>query len=472
MRLATRTGLAAMAAVTFAVVVVSAVAVIQFQRSLFLRVDQDLNERAESAAVLAAVGDRIAVSELSPTIFGARVQSDAGASLIGRLPPSGLPPTSEPGFRTVSVDGEDWRILTVIVDDVPTVGASTTVDLVAPLGNVETQALRLRRRSILVGLVVAAAAGVVGILLGRRATAPLSELRQDVARIGAVPGGEAVVAGSYEAADVDEVAGAINHSLQRLAEETKRREAALGAARSFAAAASHELRTPLQAAMAQLDLALTDTDQGASDQQRADSMASARHQLDRMGSALSAVRALTDVDLVESSWFVEADLSELADQAVGSFTARELDGASIRFSGDEVAPGRFWPDGAALAIENVVRNALRHGRPLDGTPLVVTVAIDASGQRVIVDDNGPGIPEADRSRLVLPFERGSTHASGSGLGLAFVAKVADVHGGSLAIGTGPTGGTRVVVAFVADELGGLGQASSVASRRSSSLGSV
>ena len=445
MRLATRTGLAAIAAAMLAVLLVTPIAVVQFERSLYQRVDRDLTERAESAPILAAVGDRIAASELRPTLNGARITTGTDVSVIGRLPSSGLPATTEPGFQTMSIDGEDWRVLTVTVNDVPTVGAVADVDLVAPLGDVDRQIRQLRRRSLFVGLLVAIGAGVVGLLLGRRATAPLSALRRDAAGIGTTPLGMRTIAPSYGAPDVDDLAGTINDSVGRLAEETQRREAALGSARSFAAAASHELRTPLQASMAQLDLALT------SDEPNADSIRSARSQLQRMGSALTAVRALTEVDLVDPSWFVDADLSELADQAVGALSAADLDGATVQFSGDEVARCEVWPDGVSLAVENLVRNALRHGRPSNGAPVEVLVTIDAANRCITVDDNGPGIAAADRDRVVQPFERGTTNASGSGLGLAFAAKVAEVHGGALRISDGPRGGARVELCFTSAE---------------------
>ena len=350
-----------------------------------------------------------------------------------------------PGLRTVSIDGEEWRILTVEVLDVPASGDLAIVDLVAPLGDVNNQARQLRRRSIVVGFLVAIGSGLIGIVLGRRAAAPLSALRNDAARIGASPQADWAVRPSYGAAEVDDVAGAVNTSLERLAEATERREAALTAARSFAAAASHELRTPLQAAMAELDLALASAPDQEHDPRR--SIVSARSQLDRMASSLAAVRALTEVDLVDSTWFVEADLSDLADQAVAALSSSEASGVSISFAGDEASPCRVWPDGVTLAVENVIRNALRHARPADGRPLTVRVSIDAARTRIAIDDNGPGIPLAERERVVLPFERGTTASGGSGLGLAFAAGVVAAHGGRLSIGDGPLGGARVSLCF-------------------------
>jgi signal transduction histidine kinase len=102
----------------------------------------------------------------------------------------------------------------------------------------------------------------------------------------------------------------------------------------------------------------------------------------------------------------------------------------------------LWVDGARLAIDNVLRNALGHAGP---EPRVV-VRVD--GARVVVDDDGPGIAPADRARVLGRFERGGASA-GSGLGLAIAHQVALAHGGAISIDDAPSGGARVVISFTA-----------------------
>jgi signal transduction histidine kinase len=69
--------------------------------------------------------------------------------------------------------------------------------------------------------------------------------------------------------------------------------------------------------------------------------------------------------------------------------------------------------------------------------------VAVAGATVTVDDNGTGVPEADRLRVLERFERGA--GSGSGLGLAIAQQVAIAHGGSVTIQQGPLGGARVVL---------------------------
>jgi signal transduction histidine kinase len=102
-----------------------------------------------------------------------------------------------------------------------------------------------------------------------------------------------------------------------------------------------------------------------------------------------------------------------------------------------------WAEGLRLALANIVRNALINGRPADGSPPRARVEISERG--VVVDDNGPGVPDASRSRILERFERGESDQPGSGLGLALATQVARAHGGTVSVGTNPDGGARVAL---------------------------
>jgi signal transduction histidine kinase len=97
-----------------------------------------------------------------------------------------------------------------------------------------------------------------------------------------------------------------------------------------------------------------------------------------------------------------------------------------------------------LIVSNLVANAARHGRES------VWIALTAGpAPTLTVDDDGDGIPEADRERIFEPFQRleAAAERPGSGLGLAIVAQQARQHGASIRVGTSPAGGARIVVAF-------------------------
>ena len=73
---------------------------------------------------------------------------------------------------------------------------------------------------------------------------------------------------------------------------------------------------------------------------------------------------------------------------------------------------------------------------------------------LIIDDDGPGIPESDRRRVLERFVRIDTararDAGGSGLGLAIVAQIVHAHHGGIQIGASPPGGTRITIRLPSD----------------------
>ncbi|TBW40963.1 HAMP domain-containing protein [Siculibacillus lacustris] len=105
----------------------------------------------------------------------------------------------------------------------------------------------------------------------------------------------------------------------------------------------------------------------------------------------------------------------------------------------------------ALAVTNLVDNALKYGHPGD-RPATITLAVTTgpAGAALSVADDGPGIPEADRERVLGRFVRleASRNAPGSGLGLSLVAAVAQQHRATLTLEEA-TPGLRVVLRFPA-----------------------
>jgi two-component system sensor histidine kinase PrrB len=444
-RLATRTGLAAFAAAAIATLAIFAVFRGQFGHVLQDRVDAQLERRAASAPILAAVADRLSQSELRATVEGARVITAAGVVELGALPADPLPDEATAGFSTVRADGERWRLLAIEVIDVPHVGDRAMVQLVAPLGDTDSAAVKLRRRSMLVGGLATLAAGLVGYLFGSVASRPLARLRRDTASLEGAPPSDWRVADAYGSSEVDDVAGTLNASLQRLADETRRRDEALASARAFASGATHELRTPLQSSLMNLDIARSSN---APDAARSEAVTLAHQELQRMASSLTAVRALADAELADPSWFEALDLVELVDAVVAD-EGRRSPTTRIDVGAGDLDPELVlaWRDGVQLAVANVVRNAIVHGTRDDGEPARVSVRVE--GATVTVDDDGPGIPEDDRVRVLERFERNTTRVDGSGLGLAICRQIAVAHGGSVEIGASPSGGTRVIMRFAA-----------------------
>jgi two-component system, OmpR family, sensor kinase len=107
------------------------------------------------------------------------------------------------------------------------------------------------------------------------------------------------------------------------------------------------------------------------------------------------------------------------------------------------APDLLW-----RAIENVVRNAIKHS-PAGGT-VEVQVSADAFEARVAVLDRGPGVAEADIGAIFEPFYRSnaaSNNVDGHGLGLAIALRVVEAHGGTITASNRAGGGLRVLMSL-------------------------
>ena len=94
-------------------------------------------------------------------------------------------------------------------------------------------------------------------------------------------------------------------------------------------------------------------------------------------------------------------------------------------------------------VANLAQNVERHTPA--GSPVDVRLSVDGGQVRLVVDDAGPGIPSADRNRVVERFARPAGSVAGFGLGMSIVAAVVSSTGGTLTLGDSPSGGLRVEI---------------------------
>ncbi len=210
----------------------------------------------------------------------------------------------------------------------------------------------------------------------------------------------------------------------------------------FTADASHELRTPLSVIRAEVDVALSGATRSATDY---------RDSLVRVQSESERLRRLVD-DLLWLARFDSrppppgdepVDLGTLAQtcadrfRAVGPAITAEIDPAPALIS----APPEWIDRLAGVLMDNACRYAGPDGR--------VRISVRTHGNRLTltVEDSGPGIPEADRSRLFDRFQRLEENGPGAGLGLAIGDSIVTSTGGHWRIDTSPLGGALVEVSW-------------------------
>jgi two-component system osmolarity sensor histidine kinase EnvZ len=100
--------------------------------------------------------------------------------------------------------------------------------------------------------------------------------------------------------------------------------------------------------------------------------------------------------------------------------------------------------GLRRVLTNLVDNALKHG-----SHVAVTLTQDERLAEIVVEDNGPGIPEARREEAFRPFHRldqgRNLQSGGSGLGLAIARDIARAHGGDIVLDKSPMGGLKATI---------------------------
>jgi PAS domain S-box-containing protein len=212
---------------------------------------------------------------------------------------------------------------------------------------------------------------------------------------------------------------------------------------TFLQAVSHELRTPLTAVLGCAET-LRDRRQELSDADADRLVRTAARQARRLSRLLED---LLDVDRL-SSGQVEAVRAPVR---LGAVVEGALDGIGddrervAVVVDDEVVE----VDAAQVEriVENLLRNALRHTPA--GTPIRLRAQVTAGAVRLVVEDDGPGVPPELRDRIFAPFTQGPTAGAsprpGTGIGLALVRQLARLHGGDARVEESTSGGARFVV---------------------------
>ncbi|MFC7229484.1 PAS domain-containing protein [Salinirubellus salinus] len=206
----------------------------------------------------------------------------------------------------------------------------------------------------------------------------------------------------------------------------------------FAGVLSHGLRNRLGAAEGHLVLAREDPNE--------ESIGQAQSAVERMGDLIEDVLALAaDGRVVDDPESVTA--RAVLRRAVESV---HTDGAEVTVDCPAGRTVLADPERLSELVENLVANAVEHGATstaADGeADPVPTVRVALEGDRLVVEDDGPGVPPERRREV---FEAGhTTSVSGTGFGLAIVQQIAEAHGWTVGVEGSSLGGARFVVSGI------------------------
>ncbi|MBV9726826.1 MAG: HAMP domain-containing protein [Gammaproteobacteria bacterium] len=360
--------------------------------------------------------------------FVVQVWSLDGVRVYLSRPHAVLPEITTLGFSTVGTPEGRWRVFGV--------QAMTRVIQVAqPMSVREQRAVALALHTL---RPFALLLPVLALLIWVAVGAALEPLRRLTAQVKArrVNALEAL-APEHLPDEVQPLVLALNDLLGRL-------RGALERERAFMADAAHELRTPLTALhlqMAMLARAGTEAERAAAMSTLSAGVQRAIHLVEQM-LALARQQPRTD------SPHVPIRLDELAREVVAELVPL-ADAGTIDLGVAAAQPTTVTGDADALRtlVRNLVDNGVRY-TPAGGR-VDVSVGGTPEGAQLTVTDDGPGIPAEERARVFDRFyRRAGTTPPGSGLGLAIVKAIAEAHGATVRLDTGPSGhGLAVTVSF-------------------------
>ncbi len=321
-----------------------------------------------------------------------------------------------------------------------------------PMSDVDDTMFRVLIIFIVVAGAALLAASTLGIVITRRALAPLTRVAATARQVANLPldRGEVELPVRVPERDanpnteVGQMGSALNRMLDHISTALNTRQASETRVRQFVADASHELRTPLTAIRGYSELAQRRRDEVPDEVAHA--MGRVASEAERMTQLVEDLLLLARLDSGRPLEREQVDLSQLAVDAV----------SDAHIAGSDHEWDLDLPDepvvviGDAARLHQVLTNLLANARVHTPAGTTVRLSLGVEGRNAVwrVADNGPGIPSDLQSEVFERFARGDTSRSrkggSTGLGLAIVAAVVKAHHGTIVVRSTP-GDTEFVV---------------------------
>jgi signal transduction histidine kinase len=440
-----RTTVAAVAVVGVAMVVGAVVMVVELRSTLTREVRAAARLRAEDVAAVLAAGagsgaagpGTLAVDDADELLIqvldgGGRVVAASpnaeGRPPVARLRPGSSAEVEVPAGGPMDESGEFLAVAT----GADTPRGQRTV-LVARSTEAVDEAVAAVGGLLAVGLplLLAVVAVTTWVVVGR-ALAPVEAMRAEVDEISA-----AALHRRVPDPPADDEIGRLARTMNRM---LGRLEQAQARQRRLVSDASHELRSPVATIRQHAEVALAHPGRTTTSE-LASTVLAEDLRLQRLTEDLLLLTRADEQSLALRRRPVDLD------DLVFEEAKRLREATGLRVDTSAVSAGRVAGDAAGLrrVLRNLGDNASRHARER----LALSVAERDATVVLAVEDDGSGIPEADRERVFERFVRldgaRARDDGGSGLGLAIVAELVAAHGGTVVAAAGPLGGARVEV---------------------------
>jgi signal transduction histidine kinase len=454
------------AVVALTVLIFSLLVYVLVERSLYSQQNTDLSRRGdiywsslESGNGLPRGPFRFPVdlnSSIEPLleVFDSQGTPVAWSATIKGNPPQ-MPaallasaPTKRPVIVNATPDNGPLMRVYVRAVNIRGLGVSGYVVLVGqPLGSIQGQLEGLRLFLIAGGLLSLLAAAAASWLVAGRALRPLDAMASTAEDIGRTQDLSRRLPEDGSDDEVGRLQRSFNQMLRQLEDAYMRLRSALVAQRRFVADASHELRTPLTTIRGNVGLLLKRDDITSDDRVAAlNDIAGESERMSRMvQDLLTLARAdagyhleLAPIDLLP----IIQDVSRQAQTLQPSRRIELLDGVPAPIQGN--------PDAIKQLLWILIDNAFKHTREEGRVQLRLDT--DQHAVRLVVLDDGPGIPKEELERIFERFYQSDAARSGegTGLGLAIARWIAKEHGGQVSAANNPRGGAAFTVEFPAE----------------------
>lgn len=274
-------------------------------------------------------------------------------------------------------------------------------------------------RFLLAALVAVLTASAVAAFVARRVARPLSKLADAASEV--ARGGDAPRVPEQGPDDIRRAAVAFNAMTDQVART-------LESQRQLLSAVGHDLRTPITAMRISTEFI-------ADEEVR-----------ERIEKNLEELQALTEAVLTAArgaGWEKRRriDLAALVESVCADLEEMEK---PVNWTASAAIPVSCRPNEIRRAIRNLIENAIAYGKSAH-----VRLEEEDGMIAIVVEDEGPGITEADRARVFEPFVRlegsRSLETGGAGLGLTLVKAIAEGHGGSIVLENREEGGLRAIL---------------------------
>lgn len=394
--------------------------------SLGVSADAELRGAASTAVTQLRAGTPVAQAVRA----GLRLVDTAGQPADGGLPlPLDVDQVRALAAGQTVVTGRAYAALRRWVAE-PVVLSDGATRLVVATGALVGGTTLVARAAVvfLLGAFVVAAVLAGAAWVGTRAALrPVDRLRTAAA---ALPPGERLPV-PHAADELRSLAEELNRLLAR-------RDDAVARLERFAGDAAHELRSPVAAIRAQAEVAVAHPDPELA----ADVLASVVDEATRLSVVLADLLALARADADARPPAEAVDLVAAAGAALGRASTLRTDGPVLELVAPAPAQVAATESEVGSVLDNLLANGRRHARSF----VRVTVLPAGREVRLLVEDDGPGIPPGDRERVFDRFTRLDPHGGGgAGLGLALVAALVLGRDGTVTAGESGSGGARLEV---------------------------